>query len=1156
MPNYVKEPYQVHYIIDNTYRGETINEDTVIAGVVSSSTGPCDEMVISSVAELCDLYLNSDTITADADPTLIHAAKILQFSPIHVVRAANDNVKAGVTNHGGTIFTDKNYTPFKYSKTFEIEGNVNSNNYGFLGFTDVNEANGAKLNTGKIFAWGYQSSDKTIHLPEGLDDAIKKKWTKKDGITNLTLLGAEGTFKEGIDPIFEQIKETNNAGITKDVGFDFSNSEYHVVYNTKNVVCDVYPGVFTDGSTSIDKKWLTVKQTDISNDVYHLHVVPTEDYVVEGVDYIHLNGYSFYLGVQEESANINVPGTAVEININREEGAKITPNVFALYVFDEIVKSEKFASPVVSNVDASVEFKIVKGAYLNIVTDLGKYFDVFIEDDKSAYTAKDDEVNYYTNISVSAGTVVKIVPKVNANTIISGEHFMFINVSNREDAYNPVTETIVKSKDEGKSVEVSANEISFTFEDNKNVVNPDAAIKVEIVDGSSDKEIVYLSGSTNQSSGGVFASFTGSKSNGVSGKISNSTGKWVVTLNNYSDSEKVGESQFVRVTFYKNEFVDDTDSETYAVYFGQTSNRPYKKATALVGDVSVPLAAFKIGIALQSIVKGLNDKFIDKKDDSTDIYNVGSIDLYGLKANWRALSSSTSMFKVGNAEKGFIRTLITKDVYNFTQNKDYYVLKLGNIVFWNGKYYTPSSAQEDTYNLSKASMTFNDFMAAVLDELPSFSGVMPSIADTNKITLFGTAPIETVVKFGKLGEEYEVVEAIDSKDYEFDLASRFAVIASFPSNTKLFSVKMTARDDDTWDLTLKRKTTSATFNVSFVPGAVNGYGTGIYFDYVNEDAIDYKVIELNQDAEAVEIPEEITFGDEIVVGTPGLTQRKNALSKLTLDTGYYYNYITELGYTNVSYDVYATQIAETLNAQYIFTAPKDYLDSTSIIRYRDATALDSRNASMFVPFYKDSTVGNFITDMSPSVAFLERNLANKALFKEFCPSFGPVNGETSITTKRSSSSGLLVDFNTKEEREKLLTAQVNPIRIDRGLGITYFDDTWTTQKKDSYLSDFNNMYMTNIIQHVLDTFMKEYFASANVKATRDNVVTVLTAAFNDRLFANQSYTPFSIEVICDESNNPLSVINDRTLVVDVKVIYNVAIKYIKTYTRVISITES
>ena len=245
-----------------------------------------------------------------------------------------------------------------------------------------------------------------------------------------------------------------------------------------------------------------------------------------------------------------------------------------------------------------------------------------------------------------------------------------------------------------------------------------------------------------------------------------------------------------------------------------------------------------------------------------------------------------------------------------------------------------------------------------------------------------------------------------------------------------------------------------------------------------------------------------------------------------------------------------------MNAQYIFTAPKDYLTVSSIKSYREATGLDSRNSSMYTPFYKDNSLGNFIVDLSPSVKVLERLLSNKALFKEFAPAYGPVNGELLISTKRSSSSGLLVDFNTREQREELLSSQVNPLRVDRGLGIVYINDTWTTQRKDSYLSDFNNMYMTNIIQHVLDVFMKQYFAQANNDATRGNVVSILTTAFNDRLFANQSYTPYSLQVICDRTNNPDTVVNDRKLIVDVKAFYEVAIKYIETYTRVLNLSEA
>ena len=1044
MPTKVKEIQQTHYIVDQTYRGETMNSDTVIAGVIASSTGPCDEMVIESVAELVDLYSNSDSITSDADTTLQHAAKILQFSPIHVIRAANDNIKSGVTNNGDVIFTDKNYNPYKYSKTYEIKSKEEKKT-GFIGFTDSTGEEDYKT----VVYWGKDNASVPTWLYENISSYDEK--------INLEL-PANSDEPVGIDSLFKKIEELKT--FPKLVGFDFGNKNSHIVYTAEKVDFDTYPGVFT----SPDSSWLTIDSEEIGQDVFKVEAKDTDSVVNEGEAIVNINGNSFYLGVSDESKEISLPGTGVEVRINREDDSSITANTFALYLYDELIKNDKIKNPIISDVDSSMTFTVIgdsepKPKYVSFIGNM----DDLIEIESSVVGVDIEGVSSsngtkglrYTVTSDSVEFTIR--SKVDASTLVEGERYLLINVSTDINSYvGGKTPSAVEDSYENKV-------LTLTLDESADTLNELQPVTLTIKD---EKGSIVATASTVPYVSKKFKNWdTSLKNLSATFKQSNEGLYYIDIVGFNTEPDYTYEVDYTLVEFKPNTNTE-SDSATIGLYFNQSSTRKYDNNTISVGKITVPLAIYKMGVAMEQFVKKYNQKFSTEKS----CYSIKDVVFYGLRSQWRTASSSCSGISVFNPI-GVKRHLVSKDIVNNTQRKKNYVLKIGNIVFWNGKkdLYVKSSNSEDAYRVGQTAMTFSDFMTEVNDMLPSFVSTIPSISDGNKITLLSNSKIDTVIKFGVYGEELESFgEDSVLKSYDYELSSRFAIIASYPSNAKIFGFKMVSKGDDVFDITIRRKNNYSTFNVSFIPGAVDGYGNGIYFDYINSDMIDFKAIELNQDADPIEVLEEISFGDEITVAAPGLEQRKNALSKFTLETGYYYSFLTELGYTNVSFDIFADKVANSLNAQYIFTAPKDYLTKERIISYRDSVGVDSRSSSMFVPFYKDNTLGAFVVDMSPSVQVLQRIISNKKLFKEFAPAFGPTNGEVAVSTKMSSSSGLLVDFNKREDREELLSKQINMLRIDRGLGIVYINDTWTLQKKDSYLSDFNNMYMTNVIQHVLE----------------------------------------------------------------------------------------
>ena len=94
------------------------------------------------------------------------------------------------------------------------------------------------------------------------------------------------------------------------------------------------------------------------------------------------------------------------------------------------------------------------------------------------------------------------------------------------------------------------------------------------------------------------------------------------------------------------------------------------------------------------------------------------------------------------------------------------------------------------------------------------------------------------------------------------------------------------------------------------------------------------------------------------------------------------------------------------------------------------------------------------------------------------------------------------------------------------------------------MSEDQNVRMTNIAVHLCEDNLKQYIGELNTAVLRDLVQTRLTTAIQDRLFKGKQYAPAMYRVVCDDSNNPLSVVEQNQLVVSLYASFTPSIQYV------------
>jgi hypothetical protein len=119
----MKEPFKLVKTIDESKITSTGSgsDSFVIGAVVNSPSGRTERVKVSNTAEFISEYLVNDSVTASDDITVQHVAKILDSSPVYVIRVDPSKVRVGYTSTKKKMYFDKNYNPLDSYTIAELD---------------------------------------------------------------------------------------------------------------------------------------------------------------------------------------------------------------------------------------------------------------------------------------------------------------------------------------------------------------------------------------------------------------------------------------------------------------------------------------------------------------------------------------------------------------------------------------------------------------------------------------------------------------------------------------------------------------------------------------------------------------------------------------------------------------------------------------------------------------------------------------------------------------------------------------------------------------------------------------------------------------------------------------------------------------------------
>jgi hypothetical protein len=469
-------------------------------------------------------------------------------------------------------------------------------------------------------------------------------------------------------------------------------------------------------------------------------------------------------------------------------------------------------------------------------------------------------------------------------------------------------------------------------------------------------------------------------------------------------------------------------------------------------------------------------------------------------------------------------------------NEDYITFDSLGIVVGDYYYYTgiPESsfinAVSNRVPMSDDPVTYKEFISLL----------QYNLFITQNIGMFNDAFICTEVTVDEEGHDKSVELDYDSnkltvtdKFVHQSAVEQFAIVQRFPSKSSImrFSYKKNAEDGQILDLTLNFKNGISTedWTMSFVPGVTDGYGIDQWYERVQNPYMkvvslteEGKTGELADEVEAGEIYESPYFGGKVGVPEFNIQYMKDAIQEIPeYDDDQYYYMITDSGVINASYASIIQTLCSTLKAWYPVSLPSSTKNPNDLISFVGGANLNSYFVRMLAAGDREEVAG--FSAVMPGSLKLIRGILDlyRNQSQEFAPHYDLNNGTVGVSN--------LVQSFTKTQRELLLDHKIESLK--GGVGSPYYiNDNVTAQKKTSYLSENQNVLMTIAAVHECEGVARYFKAELNTKATRKRFQDALNSALEDRLFKGKAYAPYSYYAICDETNNPLNVINDNKLV--------------------------
>tara|TARA_R110002073_G_scaffold38937_1_gene111399 strand:+ start:464 stop:1849 length:1386 start_codon:yes stop_codon:yes gene_type:complete len=139
---------------------------------------------------------------------------------------------------------------------------------------------------------------------------------------------------------------------------------------------------------------------------------------------------------------------------------------------------------------------------------------------------------------------------------------------------------------------------------------------------------------------------------------------------------------------------------------------------------------------------------------------------------------------------------------------------------------------------------------------------------------------------------------------------------------------------------------------------------------------------------------------------------------------------------------------------------------------------------------------------------------------------------------------------TAADRGELANKLVNPIRTFEGIGSVLFGDRTGNSNSSENIFNYTNVSLTYLhINRLISDTIREYMFRENTATTRSSVVSVIESMLR-RIVAGGGLTEYS--VICDETNNPESIVLTGNFVVDITLKFVLSIQNITLRFRTLS----
>lgn len=540
-----------------------------------------------------------------------------------------------------------------------------------------------------------------------------------------------------------------------------------------------------------------------------------------------------------------------------------------------------------------------------------------------------------------------------------------------------------------------------------------------------------------------------------------------------------------------------------------------------------------------------------------------------------SLNTLTSVIAVGEAiinnnVPTFQQAVLTKDSLNKEAFKleDTWLQVIVNgtttYTFYNGDY-NSNDDTEETISIGSSPYSYDVWLAEFRSAVSNY---FKTTNTSDGVTFFDYDASNTYEFRGKknvwtsvdnpdpASDDYDVMSKITSNRSSILTTDCFGVVSKAINKTNIckFQLTQSEENDLIYNLRLQRKTgddSYVDYEISFAPDVTNGYGTNIYYNYVNELSTYFHVIkfsEFNEDNTVEPSTQQLGWwGSAVPMSPPSSSDYIKAMNEFRQFDGVYYSFLFDAGYVNISFANNLVSIANEIYSQALISLP-DKKDIAQIISYRNDLGISSWEATFSHPYAVDQTIGDFITYVTPQVAYLERILYNAGSGKEYAPVFGLNNAVMDMTPKYA--------YNKKDDREQLYGSQINVITYDKNKGYAYRRLDLTAQKIDSSLSSGNNIRMINRIAHICDEQMEYFIGEFNTEQTRNTAKERVENQIKRVLQTNQQYSYNEVKVICDSSNNPDSVIEARELVIDILIKFEQEIRYVKCFTKVYKLSTN